>query len=143
MLAGDHRSYLELDLKTEKESEKKLVQYLKQVDAKMVVIFFSLGGSVALAGRPALLYVLADASQWHSYIFLNHGLRQSRTLAEKHEADYNFELMQFALEKYESGKYSKLLFTDKNSSENFPSTNINSEKINSQKLDSENIDNFS
>ena len=29
LLAGDHRSYLELDLKTEKESEKKLVQYLK------------------------------------------------------------------------------------------------------------------
>ncbi len=140
LLAGDHRSYLELDLKTEKESEKKLVQYLKQVDAKMVVIFFAPWWVSRACWKAGVALRVGRRSQWHSYIFLNHGLRQSRTLAEKHEADYNFELMQFALEKYESGKYSKLLFTDKNSSENFPSTNINSEKINSQKLDSENIE---
>jgi ADP-heptose:LPS heptosyltransferase len=32
-------------------------------------------------------------SQWHSYLFFNRGLRQSRSLSQKHEADYNCELL--------------------------------------------------
>ncbi len=37
-------------------------------------------------------------SQWHSFIFLNKGLRQRRSLAIQHEADYNFDLLRFALD---------------------------------------------
>lgn len=37
-------------------------------------------------------------SQWHSYLFLNKGLRQKRSEAIKHEADYNRELLEFALD---------------------------------------------
>lgn len=36
-------------------------------------------------------------SQWHSYLFLNKGLRQKRSRALRHEADYNRELLEFAL----------------------------------------------
>jgi ADP-heptose:LPS heptosyltransferase len=36
-------------------------------------------------------------SQWHSYLFLNKGLRQKRSEAIKHESDYNRELLEFAL----------------------------------------------
>lgn len=36
-------------------------------------------------------------SQWHSFLFLNRSLRQKRSRAEKHEADYNRELLEFAL----------------------------------------------
>lgn len=36
-------------------------------------------------------------SQWHSFLFLNRGLRQRRSRAERHEADYNRELLEFAL----------------------------------------------
>lgn len=132
LLAGDHRSYLELDLKTEKESEIKLFQYLKQIDAKMVVIFFAPWWVSRACWKAGVALRVGRRSQWHSYIFLNHGLRQSRTLAEKHEADYNFELMQFAFEKYESGKYSKLLSADKNSSAMDSSINTKSQKSISQ-----------
>jgi ADP-heptose:LPS heptosyltransferase len=37
-------------------------------------------------------------SQWHSYLFLNRGLRQKRSQAEKNELDYNLALTDFALE---------------------------------------------
>lgn len=36
-------------------------------------------------------------SQWHSYLFLNKGLRQKRSRSIKHEADYNRELLEYAL----------------------------------------------
>ncbi len=32
-------------------------------------------------------------SQWHSFLFLNAGVRQKRSQASKHEADYNFDLV--------------------------------------------------
>ncbi len=32
-------------------------------------------------------------SQWHSFLFLNAGIRQKRSQASKHEADYNFDLV--------------------------------------------------
>ncbi|HWU42751.1 MAG TPA: glycosyltransferase family 9 protein, partial [Bdellovibrio sp.] len=37
-------------------------------------------------------------SQWHSFLFLNRGLRQRRSRALQHEADYNFDLLRFALD---------------------------------------------
>lgn len=33
-------------------------------------------------------------SQWHSFLFYNHGLRQSRSLGERHELEYNNELVE-------------------------------------------------
>lgn len=36
-------------------------------------------------------------SQWHSFIFLNQGLRQKRSLSEKHELEYNLELIRQTL----------------------------------------------
>jgi len=36
-------------------------------------------------------------SQWHSFLFLNAGVRQKRSRAEKHEAHYNLDLVAHAL----------------------------------------------
>jgi ADP-heptose:LPS heptosyltransferase len=36
-------------------------------------------------------------SQWHSFLFLNKGLRQRRSQAIKHEADYNMDLLKHAV----------------------------------------------
>lgn len=35
-------------------------------------------------------------SQWHSYLFLNIGIRQKRSLSDRHESDYNFDLIEAA-----------------------------------------------
>ena len=32
-------------------------------------------------------------SQWHSFVFFNRGLRQKRSLSQKHESEYNFDLI--------------------------------------------------
>lgn len=33
-------------------------------------------------------------SQWHSFLFLNVGIRQSRKLSDRHESDFNFDLVE-------------------------------------------------
>ncbi len=37
-------------------------------------------------------------SQWHSYLFLNKGLRQKRSRVEAHEMEYNFQLVEFVFD---------------------------------------------
>ncbi len=34
-------------------------------------------------------------SQWHSFLFLNLGLRQKRSASDRHESDYNFDLVEW------------------------------------------------
>lgn len=41
-------------------------------------------------------------SQWHSFLFLNQGLRQKRSQALVHEADYNFAVVHRALQEVET-----------------------------------------
>lgn len=43
-------------------------------------------------------------SKWHSFLFLNAGLRQKRSRADFHESDYNFELVQVLVEKLKGEK---------------------------------------
>lgn len=38
-------------------------------------------------------------SQWHSFLFLNAGIRQKRSQATRHESDYNFELVDYLAQK--------------------------------------------
>ncbi len=40
-------------------------------------------------------------SQWHSYFFLNHGVRQKRSRAEQHESAYNQDLLNAFLDRHE------------------------------------------
>lgn len=37
-------------------------------------------------------------SQWHSFLFLNKGIRQKRSVSNQHEADYNFDLVRHAFD---------------------------------------------
>jgi ADP-heptose:LPS heptosyltransferase len=36
---------------------------------------------------------IGPLSQWHSYLFLNFGIRQQRSLSDRHESDYNYDLI--------------------------------------------------
>ena len=90
------REFLELNPKDSKHSTEKLVHYLKD-EAPDVVISFQAPWWVGYAcWRAGVPLRVSRRSQWHSYLFFNRGLRQSRSLAEKHEADYNRELVEHA-----------------------------------------------
>jgi ADP-heptose:LPS heptosyltransferase len=92
------REFIELDLKDSKKSTEELLQYLKTEKPDAVVVFYApwwVGYACWKAGVPLRV---TRRSQWHSFVFFNRGLRQSRSLAEKHEADYNRELVEFAFD---------------------------------------------
>jgi ADP-heptose:LPS heptosyltransferase len=36
-------------------------------------------------------------SQWHSFLFLNVGIRQKRSKADRHESDFNFDILEWGL----------------------------------------------
>lgn len=106
-VAEPTREYLELNPSDAKPSIQKLIHYL-QDEAPDVVISFQAPWWVGYAcWRAGVPLRVTRRSQWHSYIFFNRGLRQSRSLAEKHEADYNRELVEYAF-KQPAGKTPQL-----------------------------------
>jgi len=72
---------------------KRMVHALREIKPQRVVIFHAptwVYFAVRLAGVPERIGRL---SQWYSFLLLNKGLRQSRSLGEKHETEYNWELL--------------------------------------------------
>ncbi len=51
---------------------------------------------------------IGNKSQWHSYVFLNRGLRQRRSQVAMHELDYNYQLTRQLFEGDPSTPYLKL-----------------------------------
>lgn len=91
------REFIELDLQNRKASEKQLIQFLRSEKPNAVVVFYAPWWVSRACWRAGVPLRIGRRSQWHSYLFFNRGLRQSRSLAEKHEADYNRELVEFGL----------------------------------------------
>lgn len=98
-MAEPRRDHIELSLKTPWKSFWKLVSFLRKESPDKVVMFYGpwwaslamwLSGARVRAGR---------ISQWHSFLFFNKSLRQSRSLAQKHEADYNMDLLCYAFDR--------------------------------------------
>lgn len=93
------RKFLSLDKATPKESQEQLSRFLKDNHFDAAFSFQSpwwVNWCLFKAKIPQRFGVL---SQWHSFLFLNQGLRQKRSRAEKHEADYNFEIVTEGLKK--------------------------------------------
>lgn len=92
-----HPQVLEVDPQDPKASQKSLRQFLQQIKPDIVISFYSPWwvGLACFQARVPLR--VTRYSQWHSFLFFNSGVRQKRTLAEKHEADYNLELVLKAL----------------------------------------------
>lgn len=96
-LAEPRREVQTLNRNTPWASFKKLRKIFSELQADEVVIFYA-PWWVSLAAMLAKVPVRAGRlSQWHSYLFLNRGLRQSRSKSEQHEIQYNWELLYFAL----------------------------------------------
>lgn len=74
-------------------------RWLQQVNPIHVVILHA-PWWVSLATWMANVPVrIGPLSQWHSYLFLNFGVRQKRSISDRHESDYNFDLVEKGFEK--------------------------------------------
>lgn len=96
--ASPPRQFFELDPKDEKVSRKKLIEFLCSEKPDAVVTFYAPWWVNYACWKAGVPLRIGRKSQWHSFLFLNRGLRQSRSLAEKHEADYNRELVEYGLQ---------------------------------------------
>jgi len=94
------RSAIELSLqkKTWKKSYGQLLEFLKTEKPDAVVIFYAPWWASLACWQAGVPIRGGRKSQWHSFLFLNRGLRQSRSEARQHEADYNRELVEYTLQ---------------------------------------------
>lgn len=91
------RKFTELSKENSSESFTQLRQLIRDLKPDIAVSFQSpwwVNFALFLEGVPVRAGV---KSQWHSFLFLNKGLRQKRSRALKHEADYNLDLLAYAL----------------------------------------------
>jgi len=93
------RNFLSLNLKSKLSSFLKLFKFLKRERPNLVVIFYAPAWAYLasfLAGVPVRAGRLSSPI---SFLTLNRGLRQKRHLSQKHEAQYNWELIHHAIGK--------------------------------------------
>lgn len=98
--ADPKRKYVELSKEDWKDSLRTLRRFLHDYKPD-VAVSFQAPWWVSFALWAENVPVRAGVkSQWHSFLFLNRGLRQRRSLATQHEADYNLDLLlhAFAIE---------------------------------------------
>ncbi|WP_374034886.1 glycosyltransferase family 9 protein [Bdellovibrio bacteriovorus] len=95
--ADPQRKFLELQKDNAKESLPKLRAFLREYRPDVAVSLQApwwVSYALWAEGVPVRAGV---RSQWHSFLFLNKGLRQRRSLAVQHEADYNLDVLKHAL----------------------------------------------
>lgn len=96
-LGAKKRNYFQLDKRDPVKSAGKLKEYLKILEPD-VAISFQCPWWVNFELYKANVPIRAGVkSQWHSFFFLNHAIRQKRSKAEKHELEYNLELVYHTL----------------------------------------------
>lgn len=104
-LGARKRKYFELDKNDPKASAKQLAKILKEIKAEVAISFQApwwVNFELFKAGIPIRSGV---RSQWHSFLFLNLGVRQKRSMAVKHELEYNLELVLTALNLKQSREF--------------------------------------
>lgn len=95
--AEPKRNYLEFSRRFSIFEFFRMIRWFKSNHPHQVIFLHS-PWWVSLAAWTAGVPVrMGRKSQWHSFLFLNLGIRQKRSESEKHEADYNLELVERAL----------------------------------------------
>jgi heptosyltransferase I len=97
-LSSPKRKFLELP--TQQGSWKsfhRLYSFLKETHPDLVLIFYAPWWASLASLLARVPYRIGRRSQWWSFLFLNKGLRQKRSLSEKHELEYNLDLSHYAL----------------------------------------------
>lgn len=88
------RNYMVLTKEFAWSHIKTIIRYIRDNRIDRVVVFHApwwVGFALWLAGVSTRI---GRYSQWHSFLFFNKGLRQKRSLSEKHESEYNNDLVQ-------------------------------------------------
>ena len=104
-LGRKNRKYFELDKSTPKQSAQQLTQFLKALNPDVAISFqcpWWVNFTLYRADVPIRSGV---KSQWHSFIFLNHAIRQKRSRSEKHELEYNLDLVRHTLNPKENNNF--------------------------------------
>lgn len=71
-----------------------MVKKFRQLKPTQVVIFYAPGWVMFAAWLARVPIRCGRLSQWYSFLLLNKGLRQSRSQSEKHELNYNMDLVE-------------------------------------------------
>lgn len=87
------RKYLELDKSGPPASRAAFEQFLKEHSPELAISFQAPWWIHYLLWKNRIARRVGVLSKWHSFLFLNEGVRQKRSEAIKHEADYNFDLV--------------------------------------------------
>jgi ADP-heptose:LPS heptosyltransferase len=93
----------------------RMIKWFKTQKPQQVVILHAPWWVSFAAWAGGVPIRMGRKSQWHSFLFLNLGIRQKRSESEKHESDYNFELIERAfcrLGVRPSAHYNELLKTN-------------------------------
>lgn len=96
-LSEPARNITEIPNKNWREGLSALRLWLRQEKPETVVLFYGPWWASLAMWLEKIPLRIGRKSQWHSFLFLNKSLRQSRSQSEKHEADYNLELVQKTL----------------------------------------------
>lgn len=102
-MAQPKRSFSEIDINSE-SAKSDLEKIIQKEKPDAAIIFYAPWWASFSLWKNKVPRRIGRKSQWHSFLFLNESLRQSRSTSEKHEAEYNAELVNFAFNKVESTK---------------------------------------
>ncbi len=92
------RLFTAIDRRLSWPSAFRLHCFLRDHDIQRVFVFHAPWWVCALLWFHGIPERIGRLSQWHSFVFFNRGVRQSRSLADRHESQYNVDLVTNALE---------------------------------------------
>jgi heptosyltransferase I len=92
-LGEKKRRYIELDKNNPVEARTQLAAFLKQNSFDYVISFQCPWWVNFELFKARIAFRAGVLSQWHSFLFLNAGLRQKRSKAIKHELEYNLDIV--------------------------------------------------
>lgn len=76
----------------------RLVRWFRQRRPQTVILLHCPWWVSCAAWMAGIKERIGRQSQWHSYLFLNIPIRQKRSVSDRHESDYNFDLVEFGFE---------------------------------------------
>ncbi len=91
-LGEKKRSYIEIDKNTPDSAQKIFQIFLEQNHFEYAISFQCPWWINWLLFKNKIPHRIGVLSQWHSFLFLNKGLRQKRSKALQHEFEYNLDL---------------------------------------------------